>query len=52
MDIGNLPGKEFRVMIAKMIQNLGKIIEAQTEKLQQKFKKELEDLNKKNRDGQ
>ena len=30
--IGNLPEKEFRVMIVKMIQNLGNRMEAQTEK--------------------
>ena len=30
--IGNLPQKEFRVMILKMIQNLGKRMEALIEK--------------------
>ena len=28
MEIGNLPGKEFRIMIVKMIQDLRKRIEA------------------------
>ena len=32
-EIGNLPEKEFRVMIAKMIQNLGNKMEAQIEKI-------------------
>ena len=32
-EIGNLPEKEFRVMIVKMIQGLGKRMEAQTGKL-------------------
>ena len=41
--------KEFRVMIVQMIQNLRKIIEAQTEKIQEMFNKELEDLKNKKR---
>ena len=32
-EIGNQAEKEFRVMIVKMIQNLGKRMEAQTEKI-------------------
>ena len=33
-ELGNLPGKEFRLMILKVIQNLRKnIMEAQTEKI-------------------
>ena len=28
MEIGNLPEKQFRIMIAKMIQDLGKTMEA------------------------
>ena len=35
MEIGNLPKKELRVMIVKMIQDLGKRMEAQTEKIQE-----------------
>ena len=46
--IGNLPDKEFRVMIVKMIQNLRKRIEAKIEKMQEMFNKDLEEL--KNRD--
>ena len=33
-EIGNLPEKEFRVIIVKMIQNLGNRMEAQIEKIQ------------------
>ena len=33
VEIGNRPEKDFRVMIVKMIQDLGKRMEAQTEKL-------------------
>ena len=39
-EIGNLPEKEFRVMIVKMIQNLGN----RMEKIQEAFNKDLEDL--------
>ena len=46
-EIGNIPEKEFRVMIVKMIQNLRKRVEAQTEKIQEMFNKELEDLKNK-----
>ena len=43
-EIGNLPEKEFRVMIVKMIQDLGRRIETQIENLKEMFNKELEDL--------
>ena len=33
-EIGNLPEKEFRIMIVKMIQDLGKNIESKIEKMQ------------------
>ena len=33
-EIGNLPEKEFRIMIVKMIQNLGNRKEAQIDKIQ------------------
>ena len=36
---GNLPEKEFRVMRVKIIQDFGKEMEAQTEKIQQMFNK-------------
>ena len=36
VEIGNLPEKEFRRMILKMIQDLGKRMEAKIEKMQQR----------------
>ena len=42
-EIGNLPEKEFRVMIIKMIQNLGN----RMEKTQETFNKDLEVLKNK-----
>ena len=50
VEIGNLPEKEFRVMIVKMIQDLGKRMEAEIQKIQEMFTKDLEELN--NRDEQ
>ena len=44
VEIGNLQEKEFRIMIVKMIQDLGKTME----KMQELFSKDLEEL--KNRD--
>ena len=41
-EIGNLPEKEFKVMIVKMIQNLGKRMEEQTEEIQEMFNKEID----------
>ena len=40
---GSLPEKEFRLMIVKMIQNLGK----RTEKIQKTFNKDIEELKSK-----
>ena len=42
-EIGSLPEKEFRVMIIKMIQNLGN----RMEKIQETFNKDLEELKSK-----
>ena len=42
-EIGSLLGKEFRVMIVKMIQNLG----SKMEKIQETFNKELEEQKSK-----
>ena len=39
-EIGSLPEKEFRVMIVKMIQNLGNRIQ----KIQETFNKDLEKI--------
>ena len=51
--IGNLPDKEFRIMIVKMIQNFEKKIELQIqsletriEKMQERFNKDLEEIKK------
>jgi len=45
--IGNL--KELRIMIVKMIQDLGKRVEAKIGKMQEKFTKDLEELKNKQR---
>ena len=42
-EIGSLPEKEFRVMIVKMIQNLGNRVE----EMQKTFNKDLEELKSK-----
>ena len=47
--IGNLPEEEFRIIIVKMIQDLRKRMEAKTEKMQDMFKKDLEELKNKQR---
>ena len=52
-EIGNLPEKEFQIMIMKMIQNLEIKIESQInsletriEKMQERFNKDLEEIKK------
>ena len=52
-EIGNLPDKEFRIMIVKMIQNLeNKMdlqinnLETKIEKMQKRFNKDLEEIKK------
>jgi len=52
-EIGNLPDKEFRIMIVKMIQNLENKMELQInsletriEKMQERFNKDLEEIKK------
>ena len=52
-EIGNLPEKEFRIMITKMIQNLENKMELQinsletrTENMQEMFNKDLEEIKK------
>ena len=47
VEIGNLPEKEFRIMIAKMIQDLTKRMEAKIKKMQEMFNKDLEELKNK-----
>ena len=52
-EMGNLPDKEFRIMIVKMIQNLENKMELQInsletriEKMQESFNKDLEEIKK------
>ena len=45
VEIGNLPKKEIRVMIVRMIQELGKRMDAQIKKLQEVLSKETENIN-------
>ena len=52
-EIGNLPDKEFQVMIVKMIQNLENKMESQInrletriEKMQERFNKDLKEIKK------
>ena len=44
VEIGNFPEKEFRIMIVKTIQDLGKRMEAKIEKITEMFNKDLEEL--------
>ena len=50
MEISNFPGKEFRIMIVNMIQNLGKRMEVKIEKMQEMFTKDLEEIKNKQTD--
>ena len=43
VEIGNLPEKEFRIMIVKMIQDLRRRMEARIVKIQEMFNKDLEE---------
>ena len=52
-EIGNLPDKEFQIMIVKMIQNLENKLELQInsleiriKKMQERFNKDLEEIKK------
>ena len=52
-EIGNLPDKEFRIMIVKLIQNLEikmdsqiNSLETRIEKMQERFNKDLEEIKK------
>ena len=47
VETGNLPEREFRIMIVTMIQDLGKRMEAKIEKMQDMFTKDLEELKNK-----
>ena len=48
----SLLDKKLRIMIVNMIQNLGNRMEAWTEKIQEIFNKDLEELKKKETDEQ
>ena len=47
VEIGNLPEKEFRIMIVKVIQDLGIRMQAKIKKMQEMFNKDLEELKNK-----
>ena len=47
MEIGNLSEKEFRITIVKMIQDLGKRMEAKIEEMQEMLTKDLQGLKNK-----
>ena len=47
VETGNLPEKEFRIMIVKMIQDFRKRMEAKIGKMQEMFNKDLEELKNK-----
>ena len=47
VEIGNLPEKEFRIMIVKMTKDLGKRKEAKIEKMQEMLNKDVEKLKNK-----
>ena len=47
VEIDNLPENQFRIMIVKMIQYLGKRMEAKIEKMQEMFNKDLQELKNK-----
>ena len=51
VETGNLPEKEFRIMIVNMILDLRKRMEAKVEKMQEMFTKDLEELKNKQTDG-
>ena len=50
VEIGSLPEEEFRIMIVKMIQDLGKSMEAKIKKMQEMFTKDPEELKSKQTD--
>ena len=47
METGNLPEKEFRIMIVNMIHDLRKRMEAKIEKMQEMFTKDIEEIKNK-----
>ena len=49
VEIGNISEKEFRIMLVKMVQDLGKRREAKIEKMKEMFIKDLQELKNKQR---
>ena len=49
VETGNLPEKEIRIMIVKMIQDFGKRMEANIEKMQEIITNDLEELKNRQR---
>ena len=47
VEIGNIPEKEFRIMMVKIIKDLGKRMEAKIKKMKEMFNKDLEQLKNK-----
>ena len=47
VEVGYVAEEEFRIMIVKLIQNLGKRKETKIEKMQEMFTKDLEELKNK-----
>ena len=47
VETGNLPEKEFRIMVVKTIHDLGKRMEGKIEKMQEMFTKDLQELKNK-----
>ena len=50
MEIANLSGKEFRIIIVRMIQDIRERIEARIKKMQEMFNKGLEELKERSSD--
>ena len=46
-EIGNLPVKEFRIMMVRLIQDLRKRMEAKIEEVEEMFTKDLQELKNK-----
>ena len=49
VEIGNISEKDFRIIIVKMVQDLGKRMEAKIEKMKEMFIKDLQELKNKQR---
>ena len=47
VEIGNLPVKEFRIMMVRLIQDLRKRMEAKIEEVEEMFTKDLQELKNK-----